>query len=121
MLRAGELCLCQVTAILRLAPSTVSAHLKELRAGGLIEERKEGRWVFSRLTQDPAAGRLLEHVWEQLSGDPTVHNDARLLRKLLRVDVQTLCRADLDLERLGIAPGRCGAVEANEHTTARDT
>ena len=38
MLRSGELCLCQITEVLKLAPSTVSAHLKELKRAGLIED-----------------------------------------------------------------------------------
>jgi len=47
MLRTGELCLCQITEVLGLAPSTVSLHIKELKRAGLVSERKEGRWVFS--------------------------------------------------------------------------
>ena len=35
MLRSGELCVCQITEILKLAPSTVSAHLKELKQARL--------------------------------------------------------------------------------------
>ena len=35
MLRGGPLCVCQMTAVLKLAPSTVSAHLSELRSAGL--------------------------------------------------------------------------------------
>ena len=46
MLRSGELCVCQITEVLGLAPSTVSAHLKELKQAGLITERKDGKWVY---------------------------------------------------------------------------
>ncbi len=46
MLRSGELCVCQITEVLKLAPSTVSAHLKELKQAGLVSERKDGRWVY---------------------------------------------------------------------------
>ncbi len=104
MLRRSELCACQVTAILRLAPSTVSAHLKELRLAGLVEERKQGRWVYSRLVSDPETERMLEPLWAALAEDPEVQADARLLEKLLGVELKVLCRADLDLGALGLVP-----------------
>jgi DNA-binding transcriptional ArsR family regulator len=46
MLSGGELCVCQMTAVLRLAPSTVSAHLSDLRRSGLVVERKDAKWVL---------------------------------------------------------------------------
>jgi DNA-binding transcriptional ArsR family regulator len=51
MLEPGELCVCQITAILGLAPATVSKHLSLLRTAGLLSHRKEGRWVFYRLSK----------------------------------------------------------------------
>lgn len=110
MLRRSELCACQVTAILGLAPSTVSAHLKELRLAGLVEERKVGRWVYSRLVSDSETARLLEPLWRELAADPEVQADARLLERLLEVDLTVLCRADLDLGALGLLP----VAEGNE-------
>jgi DNA-binding transcriptional ArsR family regulator len=100
MLRDGELCVCQMTALLDLAPSTVSAHLADLKRAGLVGERKEGRWVFHRLAENEPD--LLASIWETVSRDPRVRADARLLRRIRKVDIAELCRADLDLERLGI-------------------
>jgi ArsR family transcriptional regulator len=102
MLRGGELCLCQMTAVLDLAASTVSAHLADLKRAGLVGERKDGRWVFHRIDEGEAAAALLEPVWRAIAGDPLVEADARLLRDLRRVTVEDLCRVDLDLKRLGI-------------------
>jgi ArsR family transcriptional regulator len=102
MLRGGELCLCQMTAVLDLAASTVSAHLADLTRAGLVEERKDGRWVFHRLAEGEAASAHLEPVWGAIVRDPQVESDARVLRELRRVPVEDLCRVDLDLRRLGI-------------------
>ncbi len=106
MLRREELCACQITAILGLAPSTVSAHLKELRLAGLTEERKVGRWVRSRLSLDPDAIALLKPLWVELEDAPEVVSDAKVLEQLLRVDVAELCRSNLDLGELGIVEGK---------------
>ena len=100
MLRDGELCVCQMTALLGLATSTVSAHLADLKRAGLLNERKDGRWVFYRLVdREPA---VLVSVWETVSKDERIRDDARLLRQIRRVDIAELCRVDLDLSRLGI-------------------
>jgi len=102
MLRGGELCVCQMTAVLDLAASTVSAHLSDLKRAGLVQERKESRWVLHRLVEDVAAVAHLEPVWKSIARDPQVEADARLLRELRRVPVEELCRVDLDLRKLGI-------------------
>ena len=110
MLKGGELCVCQMTAVLGLAASTVSAHLTDLKRAGLVQERKDGRWVLHRLSDDPAAIAHLDPVWKSVAGDPQIEEDARVLRQLRRVPVEELCRVDLDLRRLGIRrPARDGA------------
>lgn len=111
MLRGGELCVCQMTALLDLATSTVSAHLADLKRAGLVMERKEGRWVFHRLADEPPV--VLASVWGTVSKDAQVQADARLLRQIRKVDIAELCRVDLDLDRLGIRrpePGRAQPV-----------
>jgi ArsR family transcriptional regulator len=102
MLRGGELCVCQLTAVLGLAASSVSAHLTDLKRAGLVEERKDGRWVFHRLARDAAAQSHLELVWTSIARDPQVEADARVLRELRRIPAEELCRVELDLGRLGI-------------------
>ena len=61
-LAGGELCLCQIVDLVELAPSTVSKHVNQLYAVGLVERRKQGRWHYFRLAgggaAEPAAGAL---------------------------------------------------------------
>ena len=59
-LRKGELCVCQITELFGLAPSTVSKHLSILYQAGLVEARKEGRWMYYRLPgkEAPASVQL---------------------------------------------------------------
>ena len=102
MLRPGGLCVCQITAVLDLAVSTVSAHLGELKRAGLVTERKDGRWVSYRLAEDADATELLRRVWALVGDDPQVEADARLVRGLRRIPVEDLCRVDLDFTRLGL-------------------
>lgn len=102
MLRTGELCACQITAVLDLAPSTVSAHLSDLRRAGLIAERKHGRWIYYRLaTQD--VQEISEWLWQRITRDPQVSSDASVVKQLRAVPVEQLCSVDLDLAQLAIS------------------
>lgn len=104
MLRDGDLCVCQFTAILGLANSTVSAHLAELRRAGLVTERKEGRWVHYELTTHPTLARLVGDVLAGIRNDPVISEDRRLVQALRRVPTDVLCRAGLDLQAVGVKP-----------------
>ena len=100
MLRGGELCVCQLNAVIALAPSTISAHLAELRDAGLVAERKSGRWVHYRLAAEGAAESALAALWPALADDPQVSEDAALLDALTRLPVIELCRPGFDLAGL---------------------
>lgn len=101
MLRTGPLCVCQMTVVVKLASSTVSEHLSELRKAGVVTEKKAGRWVEYRLADNPTARAVLEAVWPELDDDPETSADGALLRELRRVPVDELCSVSLDLTRLG--------------------
>ena len=49
LLGQGELCVCDLMAILELPQSTVSRHLAYLRHAGLVEDRRQGVWMYYRL------------------------------------------------------------------------
>lgn len=102
MLQGGELCVCQLIAVIRSAPSTISAHLVELKRAGLVEERKEGKWVHVRLAEGEQAQEVLAGVFATLADDPQVKADLAVLKKLRRVELAVLTRAGRDLERVGI-------------------
>jgi DNA-binding transcriptional ArsR family regulator len=102
MLASGELCVCQMIAVLGLAPSTVSQHLSVLAHGGLVSERKEGKLVFYRLREDGPAGALLPPLLNLLAADPDATADRKVIAQLRRVPVATLCAADLDLTAVGV-------------------
>jgi DNA-binding transcriptional ArsR family regulator len=52
-LRAGELCVCHITAGLGLSQSATSKHLAVLRGAGLVADRRDGQWVYYRLETEP--------------------------------------------------------------------
>lgn len=85
VLRAGEWCGCHLAALLNLTPATVSRHIAILRRAGLVEARKEGRWLHCRLAK-PAKGSaeagLLGWLAEAQKNDPAVAADLARLKTL---------------------------------------
>ncbi len=55
LLEGGELCVCQIVAVLGLAPATVSKHLSLLKGAGLLRARRDGRWAYYRLADRGAS------------------------------------------------------------------
>jgi ArsR family transcriptional regulator, arsenate/arsenite/antimonite-responsive transcriptional repressor len=61
MLRDGERCVCELQDELRAAQSRLSFHLRVLKDAGLVNDRKEGRWVYYSLDSD-ALSEIAEAV-----------------------------------------------------------
>jgi DNA-binding transcriptional ArsR family regulator len=57
----GELCVCQIIELLGLVPSTVSKHMSILKQAGLVENRKEARWMYYRLPKKEAQTRIIPY------------------------------------------------------------
>ena len=95
-LRAGELCLCQLIELLKLAPSTVSRHMAILKQAGLVELRKEGRWVYCSLACEGVSSvvrQAIEWVVEYAGASARAREDRKRLKDILKIDKEELCRA----------------------------
>lgn|GEM_PF-189768 len=49
-LKDGEQCVCELTDAMKAAQSRLSFHLKVLKDAGLVEDRREGRWMYYSLS-----------------------------------------------------------------------
>lgn len=96
MLRSGELCVCQVTAVLGLAPSTVSLHLRELKRAGVVSERKQGRWVYVGLSDELDARSWVDLALAAAGPDEVLARDTAVVDELRRMPVEDLCRLGLE-------------------------
>ena len=82
LLSRGELCVCDLMAILDLPQSTVSRHLATLRHAGLVEDRRQGVWMYYRLVEDnPLHQDLLPLLKEHLTALPQAIRDRAALEK----------------------------------------
>ena len=97
LLEPGELCVCQIIAVLALSPSTVSKHLFLLKSAGLVNDRKEKKWVhysLDRRSEDPYAAGILRQLSSWLDPDPVIAGDrARLADARKDVGPDAVCVA----------------------------
>ncbi|MEW6720555.1 MAG: metalloregulator ArsR/SmtB family transcription factor [Thermodesulfobacteriota bacterium] len=103
ILETGDLCVCQIIAVVSLGQSTISKHLFLLRAAGLIRDRRERKWVYYSLdgkSGNPFAGEMLRNLRKWLNDDPVVLRDMERTALARRAGPTTICENGLAL------PGR---------------
>lgn len=91
LLTHGELCVCHLESALGLTQSNASRQLGVLRAAGVVDNRRDGSWVYYRLAsqEHEAATRVIEELTRSFGA-----------QKLLRADLAKLKRS--------CGPGACG-------------
>jgi ArsR family transcriptional regulator len=78
-----EVCVCFFVEVLRTNQPKISRHLAYLRRAGVVEARREGKWMHYRIVEppDPHAARIFREVREWLKEDAEMQRDrARLVK-----------------------------------------
>lgn len=82
LLGGRELCVYQLMELLALSQSTISGHLSLLKKAGLVNDRRDGRWVHYSLCdkkRNQYALPMLALILGWLDDDPRVRADQRRL------------------------------------------
>ena len=90
----GELCVCRLHELLDLAPSTTSKHLSLLSMAGLVDSRKEGRWVYYRAAGANAPKAVKDAIkWltRCTEDEPQIQSDSALLDEICSFTPEELC------------------------------
>ena len=99
-LEAGEMCVCQVVAILELGQSTVSKHLFLLKMAGLVKERQEKKWVHYSLDGSegvPYARKMLNTLRGWLNDDPVIERDRKREALAREIGPAEICERGMTL------------------------
>lgn len=80
------LCVCEMVDALNEAQPNVSRHLRLMKAAGLVEERRDGRWVYYRLKNaDHPLVVSIRGCLETVCGCADIQEDLRRLRARLKL------------------------------------
>jgi ArsR family transcriptional regulator len=100
ILEGGEMCVCQIIAILSLGQSTVSKHLFLLRTAGLLKDRRDRKWVHYSLEREndsPYAARMLRNLRGWLNDDPVVAKDRARAVLARAIGPMAICERNMTL------------------------
>ncbi len=89
---ADELCACQITELLQVAGATVSRHLSVMVNAGLLISRKNGRWIFYKISDHQMDGPVLKWLNKELTKSLDLSKDKKKIKKILTLDPEDICR-----------------------------
>jgi ArsR family transcriptional regulator len=77
----GELCVCDLMAVLKLPQSTVSRHLAYLKRSCWVDIRREGVWMYYSLSRESCTicKELLQTLGQHASNLPEATSDRNTL------------------------------------------
>ncbi len=87
-----ELCACQITEVLSVSGATASRHLSVLHHAGLLSNRKEGRWVYFRLTLSDNLLPTFQWLDKSFAESELIQADIQTLEKIIKLPREDLCR-----------------------------
>ena len=84
LLRAGELCVCDLTTVMDVPQPTASRHLAYLRRAGLVRARRSGVWSYYALVPPRSAfhRKLLDCLESCFRDVPELERDAERARRM---------------------------------------
>jgi len=100
LLEAGEMCVCQIVAILELSQSTISKHLFLLKMAGLVRERQEKKWVHYSLDGSegfPYARKMLNTLKGWLNDDAMIGRDRKREALAREIGPAEICERGMTL------------------------
>ena len=83
--QVGEICVCELADAMQIAQHNISRHLHVLLDAGLVRDRRHGKWVYFRITEElEPFERLVVRAVEQLreGREDFRRDEARAARRL---------------------------------------
>ena len=79
LLACGETCVCELTDTLRVVQPKVSRHLAHLKRAGLVEARRNGKWMHYRWAKhgDPLIRRVLTGLRDWMAKNDRMNGERR--------------------------------------------
>lgn len=84
LMGTDEICVCFLVEGLKTNQPKISRHLAYLRRAGVVETRREGKWMHYRVVEPPdeRAARIFREVLAWLAQDAEMQRDRTRLVKL---------------------------------------
>lgn len=83
LIKDGEICVCYLQEVLRTNQPKISRHLAYLKRAGLVEARREGKWMHYRLKKlETGLKKIFSDTLNHLQKEPQIRKDAQRLKQV---------------------------------------
>jgi ArsR family transcriptional regulator len=99
---SGELCVCDIQAVMGFTQTKVSRHLAYLRRAGLVDDRRQGLWMLYSIARprNQEQKQILEFLASLLKLNDVAQRDAKRLAGKIRSG----CCATYSAVKPGVVP-----------------
>jgi len=90
MIEKKKMCVCELSAVLKITQPSVSRHLSILNNAGILKDERNGQWIDYSLDDERInqyAPVIKNIIREWLNSDSTIKNDLKKAKILLRKDI----------------------------------
>src|ERR1700678_480466 len=83
LIEGGEVCVCHLQDVLKTNQPKISRHLAYLRKAGLVEARRDGKWMHYRLKKlENSREKVLSETLHGLEKQIQIKKDAQRLKQI---------------------------------------
>ena len=83
LMKEGEICVCYLQGVLQTNQPKISRHLAYLKRAGLVEARRDGKWMHYRLKKvESSQEKVLSETLQRLEKEAPIKKDAQRLKQI---------------------------------------
>lgn len=83
MLLKREVCVCEISEVLKISQPAVSKHIKKLKDTRLVKERKNSYWSYYSLDlKNKKAKKIINLILKETKEEKVLRNDIKTLNKV---------------------------------------
>jgi ArsR family transcriptional regulator len=83
LMKEGEICVCYLQGVLQASQPKISRHLAYLKRAGLVEARRDGKWMHYRLKKlESSQEKVLSETLQRLEKEVPIKKDAQRLKQI---------------------------------------
>lgn len=83
LMKDGEICVCFLQDVIQTNQPKISRHLAYLRKAGLVEFRRDGKWIhYSLKKQQGEKQKILSYAMAHIKKQPQIAKDVNRLQKI---------------------------------------
>src|ERR1700722_5700634 len=83
LMKEGEICVCYLQGVLQTNQPKISRHLAYLKKAGLVEARRDGKWMHYRLKKlERRRSKILSDTLQGLEKEIPIRKDAQRLKQI---------------------------------------